>query len=315
MATSSEDQKFEKLVQKIAPKGRLIQTWRLEGGSSAAMTAFEIEHADGQTRRMIVRRPSDKSFKQNPHAAANEFKLLQITQSLGLATPTPYRLDESGRIFATPYLIIEYIDGKPEFAPSNLADYLFRLAVQLTKVHGVECTKLDLSFLPRKANRCPEMGRRGPAALDESLDDIRDILDSISSLPQRNPSVMLHGDFWPGNVLWRKDRLVAVIDWEDASVGDALTDFAISRLDIGLIFGIDAMDCFTHHYKSALSLDYTNLPYWDLCAALRIARLAGTDLAKWAAFFRPFGRHDITEQTITENYRCFVTRAFETFVG
>lgn len=315
MATPSEDQKFERLVRRIAPQSKLLRTWYLEGGSSAAMTAFEIEHTDGKKSKLIVRRPSGGSFKRNPAAAANEFKLLQVTHGLGLATPVPYHLDESGTIFATPYLVIEYIEGKPEFGPSNLADYLSQLAVHLAKIHGVDLTDLDLSFLPRKANRCPELSRREPAAFDESLGDIREALGSIRPLPERNPSVLLHGDFWPGNVLWQEDKLVAVIDWEDATVGDALTDFAISRLDIGLIFGIDALDCFTHHYKSMLSLDYTNLPYWDLCASLRIARLAGTDLAKWVAFFRSFGRHDITEQTIRENYISFYTQALEKFAG
>ena len=281
------------------------------------MTAFEIERPDGQTRRMIVRRPSDGALKRNPHAAADEFKLLQITQFLGLATPTPYHLDGSGKIFATPYLVIEYIEGKPEFAPSNLAYYIFQLAAHLAKIHSVDCSNLDLLFLPKKGNRCPEICRRRPAAVDTSLDEgrIRDALESIVPLSQRNPSVLLHGDFWPGNVLWRENTLVAVIDWEDARLGDALTDFAISRLDIAMIFGIDTMNCFTHHYQLAMSLDYTNLPYWDLCAALRLVRLADSDLAKWAAFFRPFGRHDITEQTMRENYRFFVTQAFEKFVG
>ena len=310
MALSKEGGKFEQLVQKIAPRSELLQAWDLEGGSSAGMIAFEIELPDGQTRRMIVRRPSDEALKRNPHAAANEFKLLQITQSLGLATPTPYHLGESGKIFTTPYLVMEYIEGKLEFAPSNLGDYLFQLAVQLAKIHSVGCADLDLSFLPQKSNRCPELCRSRPLSFDESLDRIRDTLASVKSLPQRNPSALLHGDFWPGNVLWREGRLVAVIDWEDATLGSALTDFAISRLDIGLIFGIDAMECFTHHYTSMISLDYAHLPYWDLCAALRIARLVGSDLTKWAAFFRPFGRHDIREQTIRENYRSFVTQAF-----
>ena len=61
-----------------------------------------------------------------------------------------------------------------------------------------------------------------------------------------------------------------------------------------------------------MAIDYTNLPYWDLCAALRLIRLAGSDLAEWAAFYPPFGRHDITEQTIRENYGYFVAQAFET---
>ncbi len=102
-----------------------------------------------------------------------------------------------------------------------------------------------------------------------------------------------------------------MIDWEDAQWGDPLLDFAISRLDIGWIFGIDALNSFTRHYLSRLPVDTAALPYWDLIAALRLARLAGANLTQWAAFFPPFGRPDITEQTITDFYRFFIQQAFE----
>jgi aminoglycoside phosphotransferase (APT) family kinase protein len=38
--------------------------------------------------------------------------------------------------------------------------------------------------------------------------------------------VLLHGDFWPGNALWRDGALVAILDWEDAAIGDPLADVA-----------------------------------------------------------------------------------------
>src|SRR5919108_6510298 len=156
MTVSKEDQKFEQLVQKIAPQSKLLRTWPLKGGISAEMTALEIERPDGQTRRMIVRRPGHATLKQNPRAAKDEFKLLQMTQSLGLATPTPYHLDQSGKIFSTPYLVIEYIEGKPEFAPAHLADFILQLATHLAKIHSVDRSNLDVSFLPKQANGCAE---------------------------------------------------------------------------------------------------------------------------------------------------------------
>jgi aminoglycoside phosphotransferase (APT) family kinase protein len=304
---------FEQLVQKIAPQSKLLRTWPLKGGISAGMTALEIERPDGQVRRMIVRQHGDGNLKHNPHAAADEFKLLQILQSAGLATPTPYHLDRSGKIFSTPYMVLEYVEGKPEFAPSNLADFILQLAAQLAKIHSVDCLNLDVSFLPQQAEGLADNFGKRPKKVDKSLDEgrIRDTLESVWPLPQRNASVLLHGDFWPGNVLWQDDKLVAVIDWEDAKLGDPLTDLAISRLDMLWIFGIDAMNSFTHHYKSTMAIDYTHLPYWDLCAALRLVRLAGSHLAEWAAFFLPFGRHDITEQTMREDFRFFITQAFE----
>ena len=78
MTLSKEDQKFEQLVQKIDPQSKLLRTWELKGGVSAQVTALEIERPDGQTKKMIVRQHGDVDLKQNPHVAADEFKLLQM---------------------------------------------------------------------------------------------------------------------------------------------------------------------------------------------------------------------------------------------
>lgn len=313
MTVFAEDQKFEQLVQKLAPQSKLLRTWSLKGGISAAMTALEIERPDRQTSRMIVRRPGAASLKRNPRAAEDEYKLLQLTQSLGLATQRPYYLDQAGAVFSTPCLVIEYIEGQPEFAPPDLTDFIPQVATQLARIHSVDCTNQDLSFVPRQANGFADTFGPQPAGLNESLDEgrIRDTLESAWPLAQRNRSVLLHGDYWPGNLLWRDDALVAVIDWEDAKLGDPLIDFAVSRLDILWIFGLDAFRSFTRRYEAMMALDYTNLPYWDLYAALRLVRLAGADLAEWAAFFAPFGRHDITEQAIREHYKFFIDQAYE----
>jgi aminoglycoside phosphotransferase (APT) family kinase protein len=83
--------------------------------------------------------------------------------------------------------------------------------------------------------------------------------------------VLLHGDFWPGNLLWRGDRLVGVIDWEDAARGDPLADVAITRLELLWLLGEHAMDAFTADYAASTDVDLGALPLWDLHAALRPA--------------------------------------------
>jgi aminoglycoside phosphotransferase (APT) family kinase protein len=144
--------------------------------------------------------------------------------------------------------------------------------------------------------------RTRPATLDESLNEgrIRDALEAAWPFPQRNTSVLLHGDFWPGNILWKDGQLVAIIDWEDAALGDPLADLANTRLEILWAFGIDAMQSFTHHYQSMTSIDFSNLPYWDLCAALRPV----SQIATW-------GLDDITEKNMREGHRWFITQAFD----
>ena len=312
MTVSSEAAGFEALVQTLAPHSRLLRTWPLQGGSSAQMTALTFVRPDGETKIVIVRRIGERALKQDPQAAENEFRRLQLTQALGLATPTPLHLDVTGTIFPTPYLVIEYIAGRPEFTPNPNDDFTRQLATQLANTHRAAGAGPDAAFLPKQATSYAENVGMRPVHVDASLEEgrIRDALERAWPLPQRNAPALLHGDFWPGNVLWRDGQLVAVIDWEDAQLGEPLTDLAISRLDMLWIFGSDAMHAFTQQYQSLMALDYANLPYWDLYAALRLVRLAGADLTAWAAFFAPFGRPDITEQTIRAHYARFVAQAF-----
>jgi aminoglycoside phosphotransferase (APT) family kinase protein len=93
---------------------------------------------------------------------------------------------------------------------------------------------------------------------------------------------LLHGDFWPGNVLWKGGRLVAVIDWEDACLGDPLADLATARVELLCGYGHDAMEWFTTRYLSAhratigpLRLDM--LPVWELY----VSASALTSMSEW----------------------------------
>ena len=206
------------------------------------------------------------------------------------------------QFFSTPYIVIEYIEGETEFAPSNVPNFLLQFATHLNGIHQIDDSKLNVSFLPKLEKRDAEKVRERPTNVDESLDEgrIRKVLEAVWPVPQRNTSVLLHGDFWPGNVLWKDGQLVAIIDWEDAMLGDPLADVANSRLEILWACGGDAMQRFTEQYQSMTTIDFTYLPYWDLYAALRpIAHMA-----QW-------GLDDATEKTMRERHRWFVAQAFE----
>jgi aminoglycoside phosphotransferase (APT) family kinase protein len=291
---------FERLVRRIEPQGKLLRAWQLAGGVSARVTGLEIEQADGHKRRLVVRQHGEADLRANPRIAADEFRLLQGLEAAGLAVPMPYYVDESGEILATPYVVIEFVEGEAEFEPHDLGGLLAELAAQLASVHRVDGSNTELSFLPQQEARVAEKLANQPDQLDESLSEgrIREALEAAWPWPQRNPSVLLHGDFWPGNLLWRDGRLVAVLDWEDAAVGDPLADVANSRLEVLWAFGSEAMERFTRHYHSLMTWDFANLPYWDLWAALRPA----SKLSGW-------GLDEVAEKAMREQHRWFVEQA------
>jgi aminoglycoside phosphotransferase (APT) family kinase protein len=310
MKKPGEKQKYEKLVQRIAPGSRLLRTWPLTGGISAEMTVLELEDPEGRISRRIVRQPSPTVLQNNPDAALNEYKLLKALRRSGLATPMPVEFEQTG---PTPYLVLEFIEGKSDFAPQDRPNFAYQLSTQLLKIHKINRSNHELAFLPEQSKAI--MNRIGirPLQIDHTFEEgrIREVLETAWPFPQRNADVLLHGDYWPGNVLWRGDQLIAVIDWEDACWGDPLYDLAIARLDLLWIFGLEAMTSFTDYYQSGMPIDYTDLPYWDLYAALRFIRLAGSHLDEWAAYFHPYGRRDITASTIRTYYDFFIHQAFE----
>jgi aminoglycoside phosphotransferase (APT) family kinase protein len=302
MTITKDNSTFKQVLQAFNPHSKLLRTWKLQGGVSAQVTVLEVEHPDGQTQKMVVRQHGAVDLQHNPQVAAAEFKLLQLLQAAGLATPTPYYLDQSCVIFSTPYVVIEYIEGKTEFAPSQILDLVPQLAAHLSHIHHVDCSRLDVSFLPTQEKICAEKLRKRPITLDESLNEgyIRDTLEAVWPLSQQNTSVLLHGDFWPGNILWKDGQLVAIIDWEDAQLGDPLADLANSRLEILWAFGIDAMQSFTEQYRARTTIDFTNLPYWDLYAALRPA----FKITEWA-------NDNAVEKTMRERHKLFIAQAFK----
>ncbi|CAH0265967.1 Stress response kinase A [Peribacillus sp. Bi96] len=298
---TNEFKRFEQLIQMLDSGNKLIRVWDLKGGISAQVTGLEVLQSTGQNTRLIVRQHGDNDLKRNPNVAADEHKLLRILKAAGLPVPTPYYFDQTCEFFSKPCVIIEFIDGNPEFTPSNLKEYIFQLATNLAEIHRVDCSNLDLSFLPKLEKNNAEMLNK--VILDETLNLslIRDLLISSMPLPSLNKEVILHGDYWPGNILWKEDKLVSIIDWEDSGLGDPLADLANSQLEILFHFGMQAMNDFTNQYKCMMpEVNFTNLSFWQLFAALRLSTFPEWGLEKskennWRKRHKTFVRQAINQ--------------------
>lgn len=293
---TAHDKPFQQIAQRIAPGGALLRAWPLTGGVSAQVTALEIGRADGQPLRAIVRQHGPADLRRNPHVAADEFRLLRLLRERGLAAPEPYHYDETGALLPSPYIAIEYVEGSTELPPGE--EPVHQMAEQLARIHAIDGAGPQLAFLPRFADRAAAQ-----PALGAEPDDARRIRDALASawpIPDRNRPALLHGDFWPGNMLWRAGRLAAVIDWEDAAVGDPLADLANSRLEIMWALGRDAMELFTREYLAASPANMRHLPDWELYAALKPA----LKLSSW-------GLDPAAEASMRGSLRWFVGQAIE----
>jgi aminoglycoside phosphotransferase (APT) family kinase protein len=212
---------------------------------------------------LVYRRHLSPDFKaQERSVTAKEFGVLTELHRMGLAVPEPYLCADGGDGVG-PFLLMEWVDGSTEVAATDLPTALDQMARFLAQLHALEVQSPLLSELepvedPRSAivAHLPstEAGARVSAALATG-----------ALAPEMNPNVVLHGDYWPGNVMWQQGRLAAVIDWEDTCLGDPLADLATARVELLCQYGVEAMERFTSGYLDrAGSLPLDSLALWEL---------------------------------------------------
>ncbi|MEJ7583660.1 MAG: phosphotransferase [Acidimicrobiales bacterium] len=269
------------------------------------MTAVEVQRRDGSCSRLVVRARESRS-DVDTSSMGDEFRLLVRLQAMGLPTPVPRWLDESGDVLPEPYSVLDYVDGSPRFVTPDARATASTFATELAAIHRIDGSRSELADLPRRTDVIAENLTRARAGPDEPLREglIREVLGRHWPPSEPLRLALLHGDFWPGNVLWAGDDIVAVIDWEEASVGDPLADVGVTRLDLLWVFGETAMATFTDEYLGLGAPRPADLALWDLVAALRPAGA----LSSWAADWVDLGRPDITRATMQADHHGSSTR-------
>ena len=267
----------------------------LAGGSSAEIYRATTTLPSGDTGDVVIRVCD---------SAELEFKLMTLLRRHAVAVPKVHHLELSDTQFAKPFFVIDYVDGVMALAPEDWGRFADQAADALLAVHGVDSAEID--YLPTLTEF---WGEDVAATLPQfRASEITTALKS-ATLQRCNEPTLLHGDFWPGNVLWREGQIVSVIDWEDAVFGDPLIDLAIARLDQVWIFDWETMERFTERYRVAAGVDFGDLAYWELCAALRMARIIGQDIEGWIRYFEDYGRSDISVERFWQQYDRFIDHA------
>ncbi|HEY7325543.1 MAG TPA: phosphotransferase [Streptosporangiaceae bacterium] len=289
------------VVAAIDPALQLTASWPLTGGVSSQVTAIEADLPGRTAQRLVVRQYGPANLLSDPHSAAHEYLLLSLLHGAGLAVPRPRLADESREILPVPFLVTDFIEGEVCTEPGQLTlpvtDFTGELAAFLARLHGAGVTRAAVLHLADHRTTATQLLETRPARLDAALSEaaVRAALASIWPPPEVNRPVLLHGDFWPGNVLWRHGAIAGVIDWEDATFGDPLADLCLTRMELCMAFGTAAMHELTRAYRNHVpGLDMAALPHWDLYAALRHAGrmsawgLAAADLARLRAGHRAY---------------------------
>ena len=242
-------------LQSIEPLGGRSYELRVSAGGQKAEGVVLLTHGGADRRR-------------NPQIARDEFHLLKIVQAAGLPVPDALTLCETHE---PPFLITSFVPGASRLNAEDMPAFCRELAASLYAIHSVDLLEVDLSFLPQLR----DLIKGGEPPLTAAQQTIHFAMQSALPSVEFNEPALLHGDYWLGNLLWKGDQLEAIIDWEDAMIGDPLADLGKSRLEILWALGDESMVLYTKYYLALNpALDASPLPFWDLWGASRLQHYA-----------------------------------------
>ena len=296
----------------IAPGGRVVRVRPLRGGISSSVHLVQVETDDGARHGVVVRRYGEYSQRIDPPACAREFKLLTALADTSFPAPRPLLLDAEGGPFGAPTVVMSRLPGRPLLAPRDLDRYLEQMARTLAELHalpiaGLEFLRDQRAMVDR--NLASDRDTHGDPLQQAVLDAVLAEWDNVSQSERRR--VLVHGDYWPGNVLFLRGRLVGVVDWEQPRLGDPAKDVATCRGDLCVMFGQDAADAFAARYEAASGQALQNMRFWDLF----ISTWAVPEMPEWAGAYRILGRKDLTLEVANERIRNFARTALENARG
>jgi aminoglycoside phosphotransferase (APT) family kinase protein len=300
------------LCGRVFPGYRITRIRSLHGGVDAATHRVDLEPEDSEPHEpqsIVVRRYGSATLRWNPLGPSRLWQTLHALSRapLGIATPQPLWFDAT--TLDAPTLLMSYLPGRSTLQPRDMGRFLSDLAGALARIHTIPSDEPVLAHLPNPLERLAQLfaiAEQHPA-LDSFADGpaIRRVFADVRHRPICGRLVLLHGDYWAGNVVWQGNHLHAVLDWDQAERGDAAYDVAYCRADLALMFGPQAADDFLLAYQDAAKTSLPALGIWDLLAA---SRALPTGKA-WLPGYLALGRDDLNEALLAERLHQFLADA------
>ena len=211
--------------------GRSNLTYRVEGGG----------------RQWVLRRPPLGHVLPTAHDMVREHRVLAALADTPVPAPRPLALCTDVEVNDAPFYVMDYTPGVvlhdhiPEgFAPSESDRRRTSQALvdALVALHAVDHEAVGLGDFGRPAGYLERQVRRWSQQWERSktgpLPEIDALIERLrGALPESPPPTIVHGDYRLGNMALDPTdpgRVVAIFDWEMATLGDPLADLGYTLI-------------------------------------------------------------------------------------
>lgn len=310
MPERSLEESLQLLCEVIAPGARIRSTRRLGGGNVTAMREVSLLHA-GTILEVVVRcydRGWSGSYLEMPERG---WRTLQLLAGTDVDAPRPLHFDPHGDMFGVPTVVMSRVQGRGLLRPADRDFWLTQYATALATIHQVSLDGVNTSFLPQAGEtRDSIVGRvtdPPDALLAHPLGSriVAALLDRRAEL-RSSPAVFCHGDYWSGNTLWTAGRLTGVVDWDWSRIEHPGADLGYTRMELALLFGLHALDVFSHWYERHGGVRVPEIALWDLLGAIQMIEIP---MERWLSRYRDIESIDLDTGTLQDRLNQFIVDA------
>jgi aminoglycoside phosphotransferase (APT) family kinase protein len=209
---------------------------QFSGGQSNP--TFLVTAADGT--RFVLRRKPSGVLLPSAHAIEREFRVMKALESTGVPVPRMYDLCEDAAVIGSPFYLMEFVEGRILWDPSipsvetkERTDLYRELNRVIATIHSIDPVEAGLGDFGRAGNyiarQIDRWTRQYRASETERIDAVERLIEWLPDhLPKVSETRLVHGDYRIDNIIFhpREPRVLAVLDWELATLGDPLADFA-----------------------------------------------------------------------------------------
>jgi aminoglycoside phosphotransferase (APT) family kinase protein len=214
---------------------------RLAGGESNLTMLIE---QDG--KRWVLRRPPMGPYPPSGHDMGREFLFYRSMQGTAVPVPRTRGLCTDEAVLGAPFYVMDFMQGRiiATAADAQTVDEAGRrglcdaLARTMAAIHTVDIDAVGLGtvarrgdYLQRQVKRWTSQWESFDPAENPAIGEIGRRL--TAAMPKTSQTTVVHGDYRIGNVMVAPDdpaRIIAVLDWEMATLGDPLADLGYTLI-------------------------------------------------------------------------------------
>jgi aminoglycoside phosphotransferase (APT) family kinase protein len=193
-------------------------------------------------RRYVLRRKPPGQLLPSAHAVDREYRVISaLGAGSDVPVPRALLLCEDERVVGTMFYVMDWVGGRilrdpafPELPASGRRAASLALVDALARLHRVDHVAVGLAGFGRSGGYVARQFARWSkqylgdeaAGRVEAMDRLVEWLPT--RMPERDETCIVHGDYRCDNVVFHpaEPRVLAILDWELATLGDPLADFA-----------------------------------------------------------------------------------------